>query len=110
MLANTSNHANSLLGLWVATQNDWIKSFGDNIYDVVVDGQAVDLLVSELYKWSSVDNHGPQFYIAKRQELLGKGVDYLRVVEDDGRSMMGIVLNFDAIKCFDLHMSRASLP
>lgn len=98
--SNTSNHANGLLGLWVAASADWIKPFGDQMYSLVVSGSVMDIGVGTLQKLRHDDE--PDFYAEIRNMLLAKGVEYLRVMELDGQSHMGIVLNFEAIKSFEL--------
>jgi len=58
-----------------------------------------DLPIEELSQWSK-QSSDVDFYELKRKELLDQGVQYLRLVELNGRSVMGVVLDFDAIKHF----------
>ncbi len=101
---NLTGHANGMLGLWVSVKNDWIDDFGDVKYEIVLGSpdcrerlNIANLSIGTLASWASKDE---AFHLAKRQEFLAQEVDYLRLVEVDGRSEMGIVLNFSAIKSF----------
>jgi hypothetical protein len=96
---NKSNHDNGLLGLWVATESDWIKGFGKNVYSLNIEGVSQNLSIQDLHAWAN-EADGPQFYEHMRATLMAQGIDYLRLVEIDGRSDMGIVLNFQAIGSF----------
>ncbi len=97
--ANRENHANGALGLWVSKQSDWIKSFGSNLYEVAFTGTVLDLPVGQLAQWGR-GHPGDGFFQQHREELLRQGVAYIRVVEIDGRSDMGIVVDFAAIEQF----------
>lgn len=99
LLANQENHANGALGLWVSRKADWIRSFGGHIYEVHFSGRLYECTVSQLRSMS--EHHSTQpFYIEKRQALLKEGFAYLQLQEHDGRSEMGVVLDFDAIESF----------
>lgn len=95
---NMTGHANGMLGLWVGVANDWIQGFGSNTYRIELkDPKVEDLSLAQLSAWSKQDH---DFHQARREEYLARGIDYLRLVEQDGRSDMGIVVNFDAIDVF----------
>jgi len=100
LIKNTTNHDNSVLGLWVSSRTDWIGGFGENFYKVDIDARSIDRSVVELRQWAVENPNEPYFYTEQRQRLLLDEVDYIRVVESDGRSEMGIVLNFNAIMAF----------
>ena len=98
LAANRENHQNGLLGLWVSAKSDWITGFGEHVYAVEFDGESIDLTVGELMQWSRATDD--DFYVQKRNELLAQGVTYIRLIEQDGRSEMGVVVNFSAIQKF----------
>jgi hypothetical protein len=98
LAANRENHQNGLLGLWVSAKSDWITGFGEHVYAVEFDGESIDLTVAELMQWSRQTDD--DFYVQKRNELLAQGVTYIRLIEQDGRSEMGVVVNFSAIQKF----------
>jgi len=85
-----------------------IEGFGAHIYSVRFTGVIQDLPVEELKEWdrlakvgADVDaNQEAEFYRAKRKECLGKDITYLRLVELDGTSDMGVIVNFNAINEF----------
>ena len=111
LTTNQLNHDNGLLGLWVATESDWIESFGTHVYAVEITGNSQDLTLSQLVDWDRKKND-PAFYRSQRQAYLDQGIDFLRLIETDGRSAMGIVLNFDAISAFqpmDAHADMDSV-
>jgi hypothetical protein len=104
--ANTTNHINGFLGLWVSVQTDWIEGFGERIYEMDVVGECRDMPVSELAKWNRQDQGEPDFYARIRETMLEEGVAYLRLIELDGRSEMGVVLDLSAIQ----HFRRMDAP
>lgn len=100
--ANRENHANGALGLWVATQPDWIGEFGPHLYEVRVTGKVLDVPIDQFSRWGGrygVDARD-DYFAQRRQELLEAGVSYIRVVELDGRSDMGVVVDLAAIEQF----------
>lgn len=92
---NRENHANGLLGLWVSHKSDWIAGFGEHLYEIEFSGSVYDLTIAELASWC--DNEDG-FYLTKRKELLDKGFSYMRLIESDGRSEMGVIINFNSIQ------------
>lgn len=101
--SNRTGHENGDLGLWVANKSDWIDGFGGYVYEVDFEGVSKDLSIHELSKWACLTDGSAEnssFYRSKREEMITQGISFLRLVEDDGRSEMGIVLNFDSIKSF----------
>lgn len=98
--ANRVNHANGHLGLWVASgDNAWVRKFGGHLYRLELEGRVQDLPIETLSRWSREE---PGWYGTQRKQLLDEGVAYLRVVEQDGRSDMGIVIDLDAICRFEI--------
>lgn len=96
--SNMTGHANGMLGLWVAVKNDWIESFGGVLYEVDLKDPVVrDVTIDELSSWS---HHDEEYHKDLRDKYILDGVDFLRLVETDGRSAMGVVVNFDAIESF----------
>ncbi len=96
---NREGHANGALGLWVAKKSDWIEGFGEHLYEVRIKGTIEDLSIEELSKWANQSSDA-DFYEFKRSALMARGVQYLRLAESDGRSEMGVLLDFGAIECF----------
>ena len=95
---NRENHDNGALGLWVAHSPDWIGGFGQHLYAIEFSGNAIDLPVQELAAWSRQHENG--FHDAKRAELLERGVDALRVIEQDGRCEMAVIVNLQRLERF----------
>lgn len=98
---------NGHLGVWRANGRDLAENFGVHCIEVEADiGKAFALSISELSamnsygmpqralldEWSEGDALEREFYIAKRQELIARGYDFINLVESDGRSAMGIGL------------------
>lgn len=108
--ANRENHANGNLGLWVSMSPDWISGFGSNIYSLEVSGITKDLPLKTLSQWDKDSPNDPDFYSNMRQSLLNEGVTFLRLVEIDGRSDMGIVIDFKAISSFKRINQLAPAP
>lgn len=97
ILSNRVNHENGQLGLWFARRPDWINPFGEFLYEFRLLGTGNTLSISQLAAWSrSADTN----YTSLREDFLRNGVDYLEVIETDGLSYMGIVLNLEAIREF----------
>lgn len=102
LTANITNHDNGLLGLWVAKNDDWIEGFGGNIYSVKIEGETADLSIEELQSWCNKHDNEKDFYVQKRNEFLKNGISYIHLIECNGRSDMGIVIDFSAIKEFKI--------
>lgn len=100
MNANQTGHDNGLLGLWVSVRSDWIESFGGNIYEMEIQGKVAQLNLRELSSWASEHQNSLDFYRQKRMEFLDKGISYIALIEKDGESEMGIVVDFGSIKNF----------
>jgi hypothetical protein len=95
---NMTGHANGMLGLWVGVESDWIEGFGSTIYEIELQNPNVEeLSICQLAAWC---RHDHEFHEARRLEYLNRGVDYVRLVEQDGRSDMGILVNFAVIASF----------
>jgi hypothetical protein len=90
-------------------------SFGSHLYDVEICADTQDVSLTQLVQWSRDDAHrsdtdSQAFYRGVRAKMVAEGCDYLRLVENDGVSHMGVVLNFDAITSFKLATSKSSVP
>lgn len=92
------NHENGCLGLWVANDSSWISGFGRNVYKVdVKDMHATDVSVSELSRYAR-DQYD---YLMLRQSLVESGYNTIRIVENDGRSEMCVIIDFRCIFNFE---------
>lgn len=100
MVCNKTGHDNGLLGLWVSVKSDWIEGFGPKVYEMDIEGTSKDLSITQLHRWAFDHADDPDFYRGLRQQLLAEGVAYLRLVESDGRSEMGVIVDFDVIQDF----------
>lgn len=92
------NHANGALGLWVSRQSDWIQGFGSNIYEVRFTGRVLDVPFEQFSKWGR--GQEDRFFAARRAELLKQGIAYIRIVEMNGLSEMGVVVDLTSIDRF----------
>lgn len=100
MAANKTGHDNGLLGLWVSVKPDWITGFGSTVYAMEIEGVSKDLPIRDLKQWAHDHWNDPDFYKRVRRQLIAEGVAYLILVELDGRSEMGVVVDLGAIRNF----------
>ncbi len=112
---NITNHPNGALGLWVATDDSWISSFGGNVYTIEIEDEHTTILpTSELFDWEkkyphtdeSDLSHHINYYSNKRQELLEAGYKCVLFKEYSGSIGMGVVLDFQYIKSFQLKTAQ----
>ena len=61
--------------------------------------KAIDLPLEQLAKWAA-EEQDEDFYEGKRTGLLARGIGYIRLIELDGRSKMGVVVDLAAISQF----------
>lgn len=97
LLQNINDHKNGALGLWCATKSDWIKPFGKDTYQVIIEGSNYDMSIDELGEYSR-KYESVEEYTAKRNELLSQGYDIIRIIESHGQCDMFIVLSFEKAK------------
>ena len=97
LLNNIKNHDNGALGLWCAFDNVWSKPFGSKMYQVEVAGNFYNMTIDELAKYNRI-HYSRADYTNRRNELIGQGFDYIRLLESDGRCDMVIILNFAKAK------------
>lgn len=106
IVSNRTNHKNGELGLWCAFSHQWIKGFGENIYELTYKNENIkQISFHDFYKKCNMKNAPDEkeeedFYLLWREELMKEGFDVLEIVESSGSIDMLIVLNFDAIKSF----------
>lgn len=118
LIKNISGHSNGHLGLWVSVEHDWIRGFGPHLYEIEFDGTAIELSVSELQNLCTDPNCRPgassnseylarQFFINTRAKWLDEKIDYMRLIEQDGVSAMGVIVNFNCIISFKKYVHES---
>lgn len=107
---NSSNHDNSVIGLWVGVKQNLATSFGSLCYELEIQGTTADITIDELVKWSRTYTEKSD-YVKKRDEFLLLEIDYVNIVESNGISYMGIIINFESIKSFKkISNNNVSIP
>lgn len=111
LVQNRLNHANGNLGLWFSTSVAWISGFGNNVYSFQIANESlkngIDISIGNL---KEMDNlfFEEKDYQEKRIELISQGYQFIRIIENNGRFDMGIVLDFDIIYNFGLIKDKNS--
>ncbi len=102
LVKNRTNHKNGALGLWCAFKNDWIKGFGNIIYEIELSGKPYNMPIRELMKYAN-DQLEESDYELIRNKLLSDGYDYIALIEKDNSCDMIVILNFNIVDLRRLH-------
>jgi len=93
IVANRTNHANGLLGLWFSTSNSWQEGFGQYCYEIDIPDD-VRIMYMDIDDFVDMCKNKTDFlYI--RNELLDNDYAAIYIRELSDKVEMGILLDLD---------------
>jgi len=100
--SNITNHANGALGLWYAKNgakgHEWASGFGKNRFLVNIPCLREKGFSLTVEKLATMISKSADYHEGFRSALLALGHTHIDIVESNGESHMGVLLDFDNVE------------